>query len=238
MENKKINQDELSKLIAKKATDIRTKLNEDFKKAGDAHKLKMGHVAEPSDKDQALVMKSKTETKYKKGPAEKGETALDVKLNAQPSGEGHDKKIATAVEVKAGAAKSKEGVTKGQANANFTSKTDGPKAAVSQPFVENGKEDINQMDDDHADKEAPKTYVEAGAEKGGTDVTAGQHKANYSKKAPKSDKDERIAQGIQLKENYTATELKNLLITESEKLAKKIILSRQLENLKNEMKNY
>ena len=69
------------------------------------------------------------------------------------------------------------------------------------------------MDGENADKEAPKTFVEAGAEKGGTDDTAGQAKANFKEKAPKSDNDKRIATGIQLKESYTKTELNGLYVS-------------------------
>ena len=162
---------------------------------------------------------------------------MDVSMNEQPSKEGSDKKASTAVAVKAGAEKGGDNVTSGQAKANFTSKTSGPKKAVSDPYVDEASEKMNQMDGENADKEAPKTFVEAGAEKGGTDDTAGQAKANFKEKAPKSDNDKRIATGIQLKESYTKTELNAFILEQAMKLAKQQIFSNKMNKIQNDLKN-
>ena len=234
MKNKKITSQQLKEFVKKKALEMKEQLSEEFKNAGQAHEVKMNHDTKASDKGEALVKKTKTETKFKKGPAEKGEMTTDVDVNEQPSGEGSDEKIATAVEVEAGAAKSKEGPTKGQATAKFDSKKNGPKKEVSDPFVENGTEGkMNSMDKD--DKSGAKTYVEAGTKDSSTSVTAGQHDAKFSERVPKSDKDERVAQGIQLKESYTKKELYDFILNESTKLGKKIILKQEIEKLKKEI---
>lgn len=234
MKNQKISKDELVKFIQTEALKLKKQLTEEFELVGQTHDVKMDHEAKPSDKDQALVMKTTKTTQYKKGPADDGEIPVDVDMNEQPSGEGSDEDIKTAVFVKAGAKKGGNEVTAGQAKANFDSKTSGPKSDVSKPYLDKGKDKMNTMDKENY-KGGSKTYVEAGAEDKSHTVTAGQHKANFSEKAPKSDKDNRIAHGIELKENYTKDELKNLIITESKKLAKKIILRKELNKLKNDL---
>lgn len=234
MKNQKISKDELVKFIQTEALKLKKQLSEEFEKVGQAHEVKMDHEAKPSDKDQALVMKTTKTTQYKKGPAEDGEIPVDVDMNEQPSGEGSDEDIKTAVFVKAGAKKGGNDVTSGQAKASFDSKTSGPKTDVSKPYLDKGKDKMNTMDKENY-KGGAKTYVEAGAEDKSRTVTAGQHKASFSEKAPKSDKDQRIAHGIELKENYTKDELKDLIINESKKLAKKIILRKELNKLKNDL---
>jgi len=156
-------------------------------------------------------------------------------MNQQPSKGGSDEKAATAVAVKAGAEKGGKGVTAGQHAANFDSKTDGPKKSVSTPFTDKASDKMNA--EDKVVDEGTKTYVEAGAEKGGTDVTAGQHKAGWKEDAPKSDNDKRIASGIQLKETYTKSELQSFIISEAKKLAKKQMLEQELKKLKDEIAN-
>jgi hypothetical protein len=237
MKNQKISKEELVKFIQEEALKLKNQLNEEFEKVGQAHEMKMDHEAKPSDKDQALVMKTTEKSQYKKGPGSEaapyeGDT-LPTDVEMTETGDPSDDDIKTAVFVKAGTKKGGNDVTTGQAKANFESKSDGPKAKV--PFVEKGKDKMNTMDKENY-KGGSKTYVEAGAEDKSHTVTAGQHKANFSEKAPKSDKDERIAHGIELKENYTKEELKNLIISESQKLAKKIILKKELEKLQRDLK--
>lgn len=240
MKNKKISKDELVKFIQTEAIKLKKQLSEEYEKVGHAHEMKMNHEAKPSDKDQALVMKTTGKSQYKKGPADSANPysedegmPFDVEMNDQPSGEGSDENIKTAVFVKAGAKKGGNDVTAGQAKASFDSKTSGPKNDVSKPYLEKGKEKMNTMD--KATKDGAKTFVKAGAAKGGNNVTAGQHKADFSEKAPASDKDTRIAHGIELKESYTKEELKNLIISESQKLAKKIILRKEIQKLKKDL---
>lgn len=239
MKKEKISKDDLIKFIQSEALKLKNQLNEEFEKVGQAHEMKMDHEAKPSDKDQALVMKTKTKTEYKKGPGtqadpyEGNEMPLDVEMTE--AGKASDDDIKTAVFVKAGSPKGGNDVTSGQAKANFQSKTNGPKKEVSKPYLEKGKDKMNTLDKENY-KGGAKTYVEAGSEDKSKTVTAGQHEAKFSEKAPKSDKDERIAHGIELKENYTKEELKNLIINESKKLAKKIILRKELKKLQNDLK--
>jgi hypothetical protein len=239
MKNQKISKEELVKFIQEEALKLKNQLNEEFEKVGQAHEVKMDRVAKPSDKDQALVMKTTEKTQYKKGPGTEADPyegdQMTTEVEMTETGKPSDDDIKTAVYVKAGSKKGGNDVTTGQAKANFDSKTDGPKKEVSKPFVEKGKDKMNTMDKENY-KGGSKTYVEAGAEDKSKNVTAGQHKANFSEKAPKSDKDERIAHGIELKENYTKEELKNLIISESQKLAKKIILKKELSKLQRDLK--
>lgn len=233
MKNQKISKKELIDFINSEALKIKNQLNEEFKSVGDALDLDMGHEAKPSDKDQALVMKTKSSTEYKKGPADKGEVPTEVDMNEQPSGEGSDENISTAVYVKAAAQKGGNDVTTGQHKANFQSKTEGPKKSVSDPFIEKGKDKMNTMD--KAQDHGAKTYVEPGTEMKVNDPRAGLHKGKFSERVPKSDKDERIAHGIELKESYTKEELAKFIMEESQKLAKKIILKKELDKLKKDL---
>lgn len=240
MKKQKISRDQLINFIQTEALKLKKQLSEEFESAGHAHDLKMGHEAKPSDKDQALVMKTTDKSSYKKGPGETstpysegGEMTTDVEMSE--TGKPSDDDIKTAVFVKAGSKKGGNDVTSGQSNANFESKSDGPKGEVNKPYTEKSKDKMNTMDKENY-KGGSKTYVEAGSEKKTNNVTAGQHQANFSEKAPKSDKDERIAHGIELKETYTKEELRNLIISESKKLAKKIILKKELNKLKKELK--
>lgn len=236
MKKQRMTKQELVDFINSQAMKIKNELNEEFKSVGDPLKVKMGHEAKPSDKDQALVMKSKSSTEYKKGPAEKGEIPLDVEMNEQPSGDGSDKDISTAVYVKAGAQKGGNTPTKGQHKANFDSKTEGPKKSVSDPFLEKGKDKMNTMD--KAQDHGAKTYVEAGSEMKVNDPRSGMHKGKFSERVPKSDKDERIAHGIELKESYTKEEFSKFIMEEANKLAKKIILKREFNKLKNDLNHF
>ncbi len=245
MKVEKITSEMLLSLIKEEAEKIKQEIFQegDVTKVGEPLDVKLNKNDGTEDKDAALVHKSKSKTEYKKGPAtvvksgntSEGDPVEDVKLNQQPSKGGSDEKAATAVKVKAGAEKGGKGVTAGQAKANFESKSEGPKKSVSDPFVENGKENMNEMD--KLIDDGTKTFVEAGAEKGGTDVTAGQHKAGWKESAPKSDNDKRIATGIQLKESYTKTELRDMIIAEAKKIASKQILEQELIRLKEELKN-
>lgn len=224
-------------IIKEEAETIKKELQEgDLTKVGDpVEDVKLNVNDGTGDKDQALVHKSKSSTEYKKGGKEKGEAPLDVKLNQQPSKGGSDEKAATAVGVKAGSEKGGNDVTTGQHKANFESKTDGPKNSVSDPFTKKASEKMNA--EDKVVDEGTKTYVEAGAEEGGGDVTAGKHKSNWKENAPKSDKDKRIADAIQLKEKYTKSELQSFIISEAKKLARKQMLVQELAKLKEESKN-
>lgn len=231
-------------ILSEETETLKKQIAEDIKNLGDPLDAKINQNDKLGDsKNQNLVMKNKSTTKNKPDGAPKTdgdfpndlEHPIDVNINQHPSKQGSDEKAATAVAVKAGAEKGGEGVTAGQAKANFTSKTEGPKKSVSDPFTDGAKKEMNSMDKES--KDGAKTYVEAGAEKGGTDVTAGQHSPNFKEKAPKSDNDKRIATGIQLKESYTKSELNALILEKARELAKQQILAKQLNNLKKDLEN-
>lgn len=236
MKVEKITSEMLLALIKEEADKIKQELNEgETTNVGEPLDVLLNKNDGIGDKDQALVHKSKSKTEYKKGPADKGEDPIEAEMNQEPSKGGSDEKAATAVKVKAGAEKGGKGVTAGQHAANFESKTDGPKKSVSTPFTDKASDKMNA--EDKVVDEGTKTYVEAGAEKGGTDVTAGQHKAGWKEDAPKSDNDKRIATGIQLKESYKKSELQQFIISEAKKLAKKQMLEQELKKLKDEISN-
>ncbi len=236
-ENKKPNKRFLA-ILAEETETLKKEIAEAIENLGDPLDAKLNQNDKLGDSNKALVYKDKSGKEEKsKGPVTKGDNPVDVKMNQQPSKEGSDKKAATAVKVDAGAEKGGSDVTAGQATAKFTSKTDNPKKEVSEPFTDTASKEMNKMDSEKADKEAPKTFVEAGGEKGGTDVTAGQHNTNWKEKAPKSDNDKRIASGIQLKEKYTKKELQEFIMEQAIKKAKQQIFENQLKNVKKDIEN-
>lgn len=239
MKVQKITPEMFYSLIKEEAETIKQELMQEdaaITKVGDpVEDVKLNKNDGLGDSNKALVYKDKSGKKEKSGTPEKGEYPMDVDLNQQPSKQGSDEKAATAVGVKAGAEKGGKGVTAGQHKANFESKSDGPKDSVSDPFTKKASQEMNA--NDKVVDEGTKTYIEAGSEKGGTDVTAGQHNTTWKESAPKSDNDKRIASGIQLKETYTKKELAEFVLTEAKKLARKQILEQELINLKNQISN-
>jgi len=250
---KKITPKEFREMVLAEAKAIKKKLYEEeaYKTLEDPIEQDMNQNDGLEDSDKALVFKNADKTETKKGKANKTAPA-DVKMNANAKDGGSDEKAATAVEVKAGAEKGGKGVTAGQAKANFQSKEGNPKKEVSQPFVEKSEEKMNTMDS-LTDKET-KTYVEAGAEKGGKGVTAGQHKAVVKEKAPETKDKEPITKGIQtdqgnsnkegetkdapkvnLKESYTKKELIETIKREAAKIAKKAMLQEELKRIDDEL---
>jgi len=230
-------------ILSEETALLKKQIAEEIKNLGDPIDAKLNQNDKLGDsKNQNLVMKNKSssETKPDKAPKTDGdfpidlEHAIDVDMNEQPSKEGSDEKISTAVSVKAGSEKTGNNATAGQAKANFTSKTTGPKKSVSDPFVDSAKKEMNSMDKES--EKGAKTYVEAGSEKGGTDVTAGQHSASFKEKAPKSDNDKRIATGIQLKESYTKSELHALIMENAKKIAKQRLLEEKIKEVKKNIK--
>jgi len=211
----KITKSDLAKLIKEEIAKVEMNKNDNKK----------------NHSEKALTYKNTEETKEKKGVE-----AADVNMNQNDKSLGSDIKAATAVEVKAGGEVKKDGATTGMHKADFKSKTENPSVKSSDPFKDKFDGKMNSMD--KADKSGAKTFVDAGKEKGGDSATAGQHKAEYAEKAPKVKDQEPIATGIQLKElkdKYSATELKSFIIKESEKLAKKMYLEAELQKLQSEM---
>lgn len=243
MATKNLTSEQLRQFVLAEANKIKAQLLEDdaYKILEDPIEQDMNQNDGLGDSTKALVFKNadKTESKGAKAPAE-------VKMNQNAKDQGSDAKAATAIEVKAGAEKGGKGVTAGQHKANFDSKEGNPKKDVSKPFVETNTNEMNTMDA-LTDKDT-KTYVEAGAEKGGKGVTSGQHKAVVKEKAPVSKNDAPIAKGIQtdqgnsnqdskvtLKESYTRQELIKTIRQEALKLVKKSMLEEQLKRVNDEL---
>jgi len=253
MATKKITSEQLRQFVLAEANKVKAKLFEEeaYKILEDPIEQDMNQNDGLEDSDKALVFKNTTKTETKSGKAPKTAPA-DVKMNAEAKTKGSDEKAATAVSVKAGAEKGGKGVTAGQAKANFESKKENPKKDASAPFVETNKAEMNTMD--ALTDEETKTYVEAGAEKGGKGVTAGQAKAVVKEKAPVVKDEAPITKGIQtdqgnsnkegevkdapkiaLKENYTRKELVETIRREAIKLAKKSMLEEQLKKVNDEL---
>jgi len=253
MATHKITSEQLRQFVLAEAQKVKNKLFEEeaYKILEDPIEQDMNQNDGLEDSDKALVFKNTKKTETKGGKAPKTAPA-DVKMNAEAKTKGSDEKAATAVSVKAGAEKGGKGVTAGQAKANFESKKDNPKKDVSAPFVETNKDEMNTMD--ALTDEETKTYVEAGAEKGGKGVTAGQAKAVVKEKAPVVKDEAPIIKGIQtdqgnsnkegdvkdapkvtLKESYTRQELVETIKREAIKLAKKSMLEEQLKRVNDEL---
>ena len=254
---KKITSEQLRQFVLAEAKKVKIKLFEEeaYKILEDPLEQDMNQNDGLEDSDKALVYKAKNKTELKGGKAPKV-APTDVKMNQNAKNLGSDPKAATAVSVKAGSEKGGKGPTAGQHSANFESKKDNPKKDVSKPFVEKGKEKMNTMDS-LTDKET-KTFVEAGAEKSGKGVTAGQAKAVVKEKAPVVKDEAPIAKGIEteqgnsnqdgkpkdapkealkvnLKENYTRKDLIETIRKEAIKLAKRNMLEEQLKKVNDEL---
>lgn len=251
---KKITSEEFRNMVLAEAREIKRKLYEEeaFKALEDPIEQDMNQNDGLGDSEKALVFKNADKTESKGGKAPKTAPS-DVKMNSNAKEKGSDEKAATAVEVKAGAEKGGKGPTAGQHKANFESKKDNPKKDVSKPFVETNKEEMNTMDS-NIDDVGTKTFVEAGAEKGGKGPTTGQHKAVVKEKAPAPKEETRIAKGIEtengnsnqegkpkdapkvaLKESYTRKELIETVKREAAKIAKKSMLEEQLKKIDDEL---
>ncbi len=260
---KKITAEDFKKMVLAEAKNIQKQLSEEkeqpakIKSLGSPIDQKMNKNDGLGDSNKALVFKSTKNSESKTGKAPSVAPA-DVKLNSTAKNLGSDQKAATAVSVKAGTEKGGKGVTAGQHNATFESKKENPKKEVSAPFVEKNKEEMNTMDG-LTDKET-KTYVEAGAAKGGKGVTAGQAKAVVKEKAPVVKDEAPIMKGIEtdqgnsnqdgepkdapkealqveLKESYTRKELIETVRREARKMAKKSMLEEELKKINEELKN-
>lgn len=225
-------------MIQEEAAKLRKELNEASDKAytsaGDPTEVKMNKNDKAGDSDKALTYKDPSKKEQKSGEA-KAVAPADVKLNANDKKGGSDEKASTAVSVKAGAEKKGNGPTTGLHKANFEAKTESPSKDSSDPFKEKSEEKMNSMDKEN--DEGTKTFVDAGAAKGGNDVTAGQHKANVKEKAPVVKDKEPIAKGIEIKESYTKTALIDFIKQEAHKLAKKEMLAEELKKLNGELES-
>ncbi len=256
---KKITAEDFKKMVLAEARKIKQSLQEEettkVKSLGNPIDQKMNKNDGLEDSDKALVFKNTKNTESKKGKAPSTAPA-DVKMNSEAKSQGSDSKAATAVSVKAGAEKGGKGPTAGQAKANFESKSENPSKGVSKPYSEKGEKEMNTMDG--LTDETAKVYVEAGAEKGGKGVTAGQAKAVVKEKAPVVKDEAPITKGIetdqgnsnaegkpkdapkealkvQLKESYTRKELIETVRKEAAKLAKKSMLEEELKKINDQL---
>ena len=191
------------------------------------------------DSNKALAYKDTTKKVEKEGSK-----PASVNMNSKDSNQGSDKEAATAVKVEAGAKKGGKGHTAGQANANFTSKKENQNTSASGPFDDRVNDVKMNSEDKLVDKEA-KTYVSAGAAKGGKTHTAGQAKAEVHERMPEKDAEEptdRIADGIEIdgsnikiKESYSKKELKEFILSEAKKAAKNHVEKQSKESRKAEL---
>lgn len=222
-----ITKEELFKMIKEEASKLKQetlKESEAVSASVNVYDVDMNSHDELGDSDKALAYKDPSKKVEKEG-----EPAKMPKMNQKDSDQGSDEKAAVAVKVDAGAKKGGVGHTTGQAKANFTSKKDVQSAKASGPFDDRVENLKMNSEDKLVDKEA-KTYVSAGAEKGGSTHTAGQAKAEVHERMPEKDAEEpteRIAAGIEidgsnidLKESYTKSELKSFILSEAKKAAK------------------
>ena len=201
MATEKLNLSELKKMIISEAEKIMS--------LGDPLNANMNKMTNPGNSTgDALVMAREKGGFVKKGAAPKAaknieevEDTIDVDMNDRDNDQGHDEQIAAAVKVDAASSTKKGASVEGMKNSNFESKDKNPSTASSTPFEER-KEKVEMNSQDRADNSGAKTYVEPGAElhKG---ASTGQHAAKFSEKAQnEKETAERIAQGIQLPENF------------------------------------
>lgn len=238
----KISKKELMEMIRQEAALIKKGMLEEaeaIEKVGDPIEAEMNQKDGLGDSKKALVYKDKSSKKEKEGTK-----ASEAKMNSKDNEQGSDKDAAVAVKVDAGSKKGGKGHVSGQANANFTSKKDIQKADPSKPFDDriSDSHEMEMNKEDKAGDEKAKTYVSAGSEKGGKTHTTGQANAEVHERAPEKDSKEptkRIAAGIEidgsnidLKENYTKSELKKLIMTEAKKAADNYVQNKNKESRK------
>jgi hypothetical protein len=241
----KISKQELMEMIRQEAALIKKGMLEEaetIEKIGDPIEAKINQKDGLGDSKKALVYKSKSSKKEKEGTK-----SPETKMNTKDKDQGSDEKASVAVKVDAGSKKGGKGHTSGQANANFTSKKTIQSTEASGPFDDrvSDSHEIEMNKEDKLVDEKAKTYVSAGSEKSGKSHTAGQANAEVHEKMPEKDAKEtteRIATGIEidgsnikLKESYTKSELKNLIMTEAKKAAQNYLNDKKYNELEKEL---
>jgi hypothetical protein len=218
----KLSKKELISLIREEAENFKNSfLSEAIEDTIEVFDVDMNKFDDVEESDKALTYKDPS--KKIERPAQ---PLTNVKMNSKANQLGSDSNAAVAVKVNAGAAKGGSSHTAGQAKANFDSKKNIQNVKASGPF-DDRLGDFEMNSEDKIPYDTAKTYVTAGAVKGGSSHTAGQAKADVHEVKPKKDSEEpteRIAKGIEidgsnidLKENYTKRELRNLVLTEAKK---------------------
>ena len=235
MATEKLNLSELKKMIISEAEKIMS--------LGDPLSVDMNKMTNPGNSTgDALVMTKGTGGFVKKSAApdaaeniDDTEEPLEVDMNEMDGDQGHDEQIAAAVKVSAAGSTKKGASVEGMKNSNFESKDKNPSTASSTPFEER-KEKVDMNSQDRADNSGAKTYVEPGAElhKG---ASTGQHAAKFSEKAQNErETAERIAQGIQLPENFkNKADLLNFINEEAKKLSDVLFEESGKKNQLNEL---
>lgn len=218
----KLSKKELINLIREEAENFKNSfLSEAIEDTMEVFDVEMNQFDDVEESDKALTYKDPSKKVEK--PAQ---PVANVKMNAKANQLGSDSDAAVAVKVNAGTTKGGGSHTAGQAKANFDSKKNIQDTKSSGPF-DDRVGDVEMNSEDKIPYDTAKTYVTAGATKGGSSHTAGQAKADAHEVKPKKDSEEpteRIAKGIEidgsnidLKESYTKRELKNLVLTEAKK---------------------
>lgn len=243
----KLSKKELINLIREEAENFKQSLlSEAIEDTIEVFDVDMNQLDDVEESDKALTYKDPSKKVEKPAqPIEK------VKMNAKANELGSDGDAAVAVKVNAGAAKSGGSHTAGQAKANFDSKKNIQDTKASSPFDDRIGE-VNMNSEDKIPYENAKTYVTAGATKGGSSHTAGQAKADVHEVKPKKDSEEpteRIAKGIEidgsnidlnesinkLKDKnqnvFNKKDLQNFILNEAKKLVNKQKIKQELKTI-------
>lgn len=218
----KLSKKEFVNLIREEAENFKNSfLSEAIEDTIEVFDVDMNKFDDIEESDTALVYRDPS--KKIERPAH---PLANVKMNSKANQLGSDENASVAVKVNAGAVKRGSSHTAGQVKANFDSKKNIQDVKASEPFSDRVG-DFKMNSEDKIPYDTAKTYVTAGAKKGGSSHTAGQAKADVHEVKPKKDSEEpteRIAKGIEidgsnidLKENYTKRELKNLILTEAKR---------------------
>jgi hypothetical protein len=222
----KLSKEELIEMIKQEAKALKASMLKEsaVESSMDVFEVEMNSNDELGDSDKALTYKAPSKKVEKSG-----ETPSAVKMNQKDNDQGSDEKASVAVKVDASGKKGGSNHLTGQANANFTSKNDIQGTKASGPFEDrvSKNHEVEMNTEDKVVDEKAKTYVSAGAEKGGHTHTAGQAKAEVHERMPEKDAEEpteRIAKGIEidgsnidLKESYSKKELKSFVLSEAKK---------------------
>jgi len=217
MKAKKINLEELEKLIKEEAQKIMSQ--------GEPLETEMNKMV-PEEKTAPAKVKAK-ETGGFETKAADDENPLEEKMNKQDDDQGHDEEIATAVAVEASKKTKKGDSIEGMHDGDFTSKKDNPKVTVeNDPTSAEKVGDDPQAEAKKLDKEVDegtKTFVEPGAEikKG---FSTGQKKSVASEDAKNEEETAKMeVQTVQLPEGFkNKKEMESFILKEAIRISKLI----------------
>jgi hypothetical protein len=243
----KLSKKELINLIREEAENFKKSfLSETIEDTIEVFEVDMNQFDDVEESDKALIYKDPS--KKVERPAQ---PLTSVKMNAKANKLGSDSDASVAVKVNAGAAKGGNSHMTGQAKANFDSKKNIQNVKASGPFDER-IEELEMNSEDKIPYDTAKTYVTAGAKKGGSSHTAGQAKADVHEVKPKKDSEEpteRIAKGIEidgsnveLKESikklkdknqnfFNKKDLQNFILNEAKTIVNKQKIKQELKTI-------